>query len=169
MWKKSKAIKNRYGRSNKKNIYISSAAMSILLFASLFLLSGCAKTGYPQPPKIIPPRPPVIISVKKLNNALRIIYKYNGNINKIKGFLIYKKYYKNKKSVKYSCASSKPFVFQNLKFIKKFSLQYDKFFYNVNKNNLKNGYYLFCAKSVGNYDIESAYSNYIIAAIIMLK
>ncbi|MHB1660827.1 MAG: hypothetical protein ACYCSQ_07015 [bacterium] len=167
MKKKSKIIKNRYGRSNKKRSYIFISLLALIFFAPLLFLSGCAKTGYPQPPKIAPPPPPVILSAEKLKNAVSIIYKYSGGINKVKGFLIYKKYYKDKKSIKYSCNLSKPFVFQNLAFKKRFSLQYNKFFYNVNKNNLKKGYYVFCVQSVGSYSMKSAYSNYIIVKIIM--
>ena len=169
MKKQSRMIKNLYRRLNKKRSYIFPALLALILFVQLIYLSGCAKTGYPQPPKVTPPSPPVILSAEKLKNFVHIVYKYNGNINKVKGFSIYKKYYKDEKSIKYSCSSSNPFVFQNLTFKKRFSLQYNKFFYNVNKKNLKNCYYVFCIKSVGYYDIKSAYSNYIIVKIIMLK
>lgn len=171
MKKKSGTIKNFYESSykNKKRNYFFVLLLTLFLFAPVIILSGCAKTGYPLPPKISPPKPPVILSAGKFGRFVRIVYRYNGNIDKIKGFLIYKKYYKNKKSIKYSCNSSKPFVFQNLKFNKKFILQNNDFFYNVNKINLKNGYYLFCAKSVGNYDIKSNFSNYIITLIILIK
>ncbi len=169
MKKKLKIIKKLYRRLNKKRSYIFPVLLTLALFFQTFYLSGCAKTGYPQPPKVSPPKPPVILSAKKIAGTVRVIYKYSGNINKVKGFLIFNKRYKDKKSIKYSCGNSKPFVFQNLKFKKRFSLQYDKFFYNVNKKNLKDGYYIFCIKSVGYYDIKSAYSNYIIVKIIMLK
>ena len=165
MKKESKVIKNPSRRLNKPGSYIFSALSALILFAALISLSGCAKTGYPEPPKAAPPPPPVILSAGKLKTSLRIVYKYNGNVNKIKGFLIYKKYFKDKKSIKYSCNSSTPFVFQNLEFKKRFSLQYGKFFYNVNIKNLKNGYYIFCIKSAGYYGIKSAYSNYIITSI----
>ena len=165
MKKKSKIIKNRCRLLNNPRSYIFSALSALILFAALISLSGCAKTGYPEPPKAAPPLPPVILSAGKLKNYLHIVYKYNGNANKIKRFLIYKKYFKDKKSIKYSCDSSTPFVFQNLEFKKRFSLQYGKFFYNVNSNNLKNGYYMFCIKSAGYYGIKSAYSNYIIIFI----
>lgn len=165
MKKKSKIIKNRYWSLNKKRSYIFPALSALVFFAQILFLSGCAKTGYPQPPKVAPQSPPVILSVERLKNSVHIVYKYSGDINKVKGFLIFKKHYKDKKSIKYSCGSSMPFVFQNLTFKKRFSLQYDKFFYNVNKKNLKNGYYMFCIKSVGYYDIKSTYSNYIIVFI----
>ncbi|MHB8231805.1 MAG: hypothetical protein ACYDDB_02745 [bacterium] len=167
MKKKSKTIKNRYGCLNKKRSYISVKLLALIFFAPLLFLSGCAKTEYPLPPKIAPPRPPVILSAEKLKNTVKIVYKYSGGINKVKGFLIYRKYYKDKKSIKYSCNLSKPFVFQNLAFKKIFSLQYNKFFYNVNKNNLKKGYYMFCVQSVGDYNIKSAYSNYVIVQIVI--
>ncbi len=162
-------IKYLYRHLDKKKIYVFLALLTLFILTPLLFLSGCAKTGYPQAPKVTPPPPPIISSAKKLRNTVHIVYKYSGDINKVKGFLIYEKHYKNKKSIKYSCSSSTPFVFQNLTFKKRFSLQYDKFFYNVNKKNLKNGYYVFCIKSVGYYDIKSAYSNYIIVQIIMLK
>jgi|GEM_PF-4476787 len=163
MKKKSKIIKNCYRRLNNPR------SLALFLFTALvsLLLAGCAKTGYPNPPKVAPPAPPVILSAEKLENSLRIIYKYNGNVNKIKGFLIYRKYFKDKKSIKYkySCASSAPFVFQNLEYKKRFSLQYNKFFNNVNSKNLKKGYYMFCMKSVGYYGIKSPYSNYLVIFI----
>ena len=166
MKKKSKIIKNRCLNLNKKRSCIFTALSALVFFVQILSLSGCAKTGYPLPPKVVPPSAPVILSAERLKNSVHIVYKYSGDINKVKGFLIFKKYYnKGKKSIKYSCGSSTPFVFQNLTLKKRFSLQYDKFFYNLNKNNLKNGYYMFCIKSVGYYDIKSAYSNYVIIFI----
>ncbi len=136
----------------------------ILVFAaSLFpiFLSGCAKTAYPVSPIITPPRPPKILSARRFKNNVRLIYEYRHNLSGIRGFLIYKKWYKNKKNVKFSCNSSKLIAFQNLTFKKKFSLRYNKFFYNLNKKNLKNGYYIFCARSEGSFGIKSIFSNYI--------
>ena len=134
---------------------------------SFLLLSGCAKTGYPQPPKIAQPHSPFILKAEKNKNIVRIVYRYAYDLGKIKGFLIYRSYYKNKKNaVKSPCNSSEPFAFQNSNFKKRFSLQNSKFFYNVNSKVLKNGYYVFCIKSVGNFNIKSNFSNY---KIIFIK
>ncbi len=166
MKKKLKTINNFYLRLNKKRSFAFAWLFVLLIALPLFFLSGCAKTGYPQPPKISPPSPPVILGDRKLKNTVRIIYKYTHNMNKLKGFLIYRRYYKNKKTAaKYACSSSKPFAFQNLNFKKRFSLRYNKFFYDVNISNFKNGYYVFCAKSIGGFDIKSSFSNYKIVFI----
>ncbi|HEC25425.1 MAG TPA: hypothetical protein ENI54_05400 [bacterium] len=168
MKEKSLIIKNLYGRFNKKiGLFKPLLFIFILaIFLSPLFLSGCAKTEYPLPPKIKPPHPPVILSAKKIITGIAIVYKYNYDINKIEGFLIYEKRYKNKESIKYSCGASKPIAFQNITFKRRFSLQYGKFFYNVNKSNLKNGYYVFCVKSVGAYSTKSVFSNYIIAHVV---
>ncbi len=176
MKKKLKEIRNYWkdlsNLSNISNKRILSITLLILIFAVLLptiFLSGCAKTAYPTPPIITPPHPPKILSAKKLKNNIRIIYEYRHGLNGIKGFLIYKKWYKNKKNVKFSCNSSKLIAFQNLIFKKKFSLQYNRFFYNVNKKDLKTGYYIFCARSEGNFGVKSIFSNYIAVHIVIQK
>lgn len=171
MKKKLKEIRN-YWRdlSNLSNKRILSIPLLILIFAALLpllFLSGCAKTAYPTPPITTPPGPPKILSVKRLKNNIRIVYEYRHSLNEIKGFLIYKKWYKNKKKVKFSCNSSRLIAFQNLIFKKKFSLQYNRFFYNVNKKDLKTGYYIFCARSEGNFGVKSRFSNYMAVHIVM--
>ncbi len=167
MKKRSETINYFYLLLNKKRSYAFSILYVLLTAASFLLLSGCAKTGYPQPPKIVPPLAPVILKAEKNKNIVHIVYRYVYDLGKIKGFLIYRRYYKNKKNaVKLQCNSAKPFAFQNLNFKKRFSLQNSKFFYNVNSNVLKNGYYVFCIKSVGNFNIKSDFSNY---KIIFIK
>ncbi len=167
MKKKSETISYFYFLLNKKRNFVFSIFYVLLTAISFLLLSGCAKTGYPQPPKIVPPHSPVILKAEKNKNIVRIVYRYVYDLNRIKGFLIYRSYYKNKKNaVKSQCNSSKPFAFQNLNFKKRFSLQNSKFFYNVNSKVLRNGYYVFCIKSVGNFNIKSDFSNY---KIIFIK
>ena len=167
MKKRSETINYFYLPLNKKRSFAFSIFYVLLTAISFLLLSGCAKTGYPQPPKIAPPHSPVMLKAEKNKNIVRIVYRYAYDLGKIKGFLIYRSYYKNKKNaVKSQCNSSKPFAFQNLNFKKRFSLQNSKFFYNVNRKVLKNGYYVFCIKSVGNFNIKSNFSNY---KIIFIK
>ena len=167
MKKRSKTISYFYFLLNKKRNFVFSILYVLLAAISFLLLPGCAKTGYPQPPKIVPPHSPVILKAEKNKKTVRIVYRYVYDLNRIKGFLIYRSYYKNKKNaVKLQCNSSKPFAFQNLNFKKRFSLQNNKFFYNVNSKVLRNGYYVFCIKSVGNFNIKSDFSNY---KIIFIK
>lgn len=168
MKKKLKKIINHWrGLSNKRILFGPLLILIFAVFSSSVFLSGCAKTEYPNPPIIIPPPSPKILSAKRLKNDVNIIYEYRHSLNGIKGFLIYEKWYKNKKKVNFSCNSSKFIAFQNLAFRKKFGLQYNKFFYNVNKKNLKNGYYIFCARSEDNFGIKSKFSNYIAVHIVM--
>lgn len=168
MREKLLTIKNRYWRFNKKIGSFKPLLLVFILaiFLSPLFLSGCAKTEYPLPPKIKPPHPPVILSAKKIATGISIVYKYNYSMNGIEGFLIYEKWYENEEAIKYSCGASKPISFQNIAFKRRFSLQSGKFFYNVSKSNLKNGYYVFCVKSVGAYSTKSVFSNYIIAHIL---
>ncbi|MCL4322729.1 MAG: hypothetical protein M0016_08425 [Deltaproteobacteria bacterium] len=168
MKKKSKEIKNHWrGLSSKRILFIPLLILIFTVLPLAFFLSGCAKTAYPSPPIITPPLSPKVLSAKKLKNSISIIYEYSHSLNGIKGFLIYEKWYKNKRKVKFSCNSSTLIAFQDLLFIKKFSLQYNKFFYNVNKKDLKTGYYIFCIRSEDNFGIKSRFSNYIAVHIVM--
>ncbi len=170
MKKKSGNIKNYWKYLNEIKSSVKPALPLLALpviFSAFVFLSGCAKTAAPLPPEIAPPHPPAAVSAQKIKNAVRIIYKYNYAADKIKGFLIYKKYYKDKKSVKYTCGQSKPFIFQNIKFKKRFSLPENEFYYNANIKNLKSGYYIFCVKSEKKYGIKSAFSNF--AAVRIIK
>ncbi|RZD14748.1 MAG: hypothetical protein EVJ47_00210 [Candidatus Acidulodesulfobacterium ferriphilum] len=168
MKKKSKEIKNHWrGLSSKIILFIPLLILIFAAFSLSLFLSGCAKTAYPNPPIITPPPLPKVLSAGKLKNSISIIYEYSHSLNGIKGFLIYEKWYKNKKKVKFSCNSSTLIAFQNLLFAKKFSLQYNKFFYNVNKKDLKTGYYIFCVRSEDNFGIKSGFSNYIAVHIVI--
>lgn len=143
-----------------------------MLFAALLFFSGCAKTGYPQAPVVKPPLPPVIISVSSVpasGSNLKLVYRYGGRIENIRGFLIYADYYPNEKSVRKNCTERDLIAFQNTEFKKKFSLGGDKFFYRTATHSFKNGYYVFCVKAVGNYGVKSVFSNYKAVRIIILK
>lgn len=165
MKKKLRAIENHWISLNSRGI--SHALLFILILAVILpvlFLSGCAKTAYPVPPITTLPPAPIILSITWAKGNIGIIYKYRYGLSGIKGFLIYEKWYKN--NVKFSCGSAKLIAFQNLLFKKRFSLQYNEFFNNVNKKNLKKGYYVFCIRSEGNFGIESKFSNYMAVHII---
>lgn len=165
MKKKLNEVKNCLkGSANKRSLFASLIILACSAAVISIFLAGCAKTEYPDPPLIAPPPSPKNISVKMLGgNIIRIAYEYpySLKLDGIKGFLIYQKWYKVKKNIKFSCNASKLVAFQDLLFKKKFSLQYNGFFYNVNKKDLKSGYYVFCVRSEGSFSIKSKFSPYI--------
>ncbi len=168
MKKKLKEIGNHWIDLNSKEN--SLFALFILIFATVLpvlFLSGCAKTAYPTTPITALPPAPKILSITRVKGNIGIIYEYNHTLSGIRGFFIYEKWYKNKENVKFSCDSSRPVAFQDLLFRKKFSLQYNKFFNNVNKKNWKSGYYIFCVRSEDNFGVKSRFSNYVAVHITM--
>ncbi|MHB1665110.1 MAG: hypothetical protein ACYCT7_07620 [bacterium] len=150
----------------KKNDLILFFLLILFIFFSALILSGCAKTGYPQAPTIPPPPAPNVISIKKNTGSLIVIYKYKFNTEDIKEFLIYEKRFKNKTKKNLSCSQAKLSSIQNLKFADKFRLNKKKeknlFFYKINKSALKRGYYyILCIKSKNYFNIESSFSNFL--------
>ncbi len=150
----------------KKNDLILFFLLILFIFFSALILSGCAKTGYPQAPTIPPPPAPNVISIKKNTDSLVVIYKYQFNPEDIKEFLIYEKRFKNKTKKNLSCSQSKLVSIQNLKFADKFRLNKKKggdlFFYKIDKSALKKGYYfMLCIKSKNYFGIKSAFSNFL--------
>ncbi|RZD16333.1 MAG: hypothetical protein EVJ46_04710 [Candidatus Acididesulfobacter guangdongensis] len=152
----------------KKNHFILSGLLIIFIILFVLILSGCAKTGYPQAPTVQPPYAPHIISIKKKADSLTVIYKYKFNTGNIKEFLIYEKSFKKKTKKNLSCSQVKLAAIQNLKFAKKFKLNetgnrsMNIFFYKINKSALKRGYYyIFCVKSKNYFDISSSFSNFL--------
>jgi hypothetical protein len=151
---------------HKKNHFILSGLLIVFIIFFVLILSGCAKTGYPQAPTIQPPYAPHIISIKKNSYGLIVIYKYKFNTGNIKEFLIYEKSFKKKTKKNLSCSQSKLVAIQNLKFAKKFKLNKTEninlFFYKINKSSLKRGYYyIFCVKSKDYFNIGSSFSNFL--------
>jgi len=148
--------------------FISPGLLVVFLILFVLVLSGCAKTGYPQAPTVQPPYAPRIISIKKKADSLTVIYKYKFNTGNIKEFLIYEKSFKNKTKKNLSCSQAKLAAIQNLKFIEKFKLNKTEnrnlnlFFYKINKSALKRGYYyIFCVKSKNYFNISSSFSNFL--------
>lgn len=173
-----KMKKKSEGKAKSLKIFAEKSRIKLFIFlilASMFssipvFLTGCAKTGYPQPPKTKPVNPPVLLSIKKQYSGLMLIYNYYGNIDSVKGFFIYRKRLVGlNEKARYSCSDAKPKAFQNLLFVKKFTLRNGNFFYKFNKIGLKTGFYLFCLQSVNKYGIKSGYSNYKIVNIILQK
>lgn len=172
MKKTSEKTQNFSACFNKKRLFRIWNYFFILIAAPL-LFSGCAKTGFPQPPRVKPPVPPVIISVSSGHSSekgLKLVYRYIGrHIENVRAFLIYADFYPNAKSVKKGCTERHLIAFQDMDFRNKFSLSGNKFFYRIAANSLKTGYYVLCVKAAGNFGAKSAFSNYKIAKIIILK
>ncbi len=152
----------------KKNRFILSGLLIIFIILFVLILSGCAKTGYPQAPTVQPPYAPHIISIKKKADILTVIYKYKFNTGNIKEFLIFEKSFKKKTKKNLSCSQVKLTAIQNLKFAEKFRLNktgnrnLNLFFYKINKSALKKGYYyIFCVKSKNYFNVDSSFSNFL--------